>query len=133
MFTHHTVVRMRDTDAAGIVYFARYFAFAHEAYEAFLEAHQFNLADLLETSEYLIPIVHAEAQYHHPLRVQDTITVKMRCDFIGESSFTLEYQILRQGKCVCNVKTTHATVKRHTLQKVPIPSSILQALQTIYP
>ena len=36
MFRYSTTLKLRDTDAAGVAFFAAYFAIAHDAYESFL-------------------------------------------------------------------------------------------------
>jgi len=39
MYKYETVIRMRNTDAAGLVFYAEVFVLAHECYESFLEEH----------------------------------------------------------------------------------------------
>ena len=63
MFEYKTTVRMFNTDAAGISFFASAFLYAHECYEAFMDDH-LPLGKMLEDGEYLVPIVHAEADGH---------------------------------------------------------------------
>ncbi len=131
MFTYAYTIRMRDTDAAGVVFFVQYLAIAHEAYEAFLASEGIHLGDFLQETSYLIPVVHAEAQYHVSLRLGDTIRISMGCPFIGDSSFTLLFRFHREQTRCAEVRTTHATVSRQTGRKISLPDEILHILSHI--
>ncbi len=122
---------MRETDAAGVVFFAHYLALAHEAYEAFLESEGVHLGRFLEETDYLIPVVHAESRYLSFLRLSDRILIRMGCIFIGDSSFTLLFRFERDHTLCAEVRTTHATVSRHTGRKISLPEEILQIVTRI--
>ena len=85
MFEYKTTVRMFNTDAAGISFFASGFLYAHQCYEAFMEEH-ISLGQMLADGKYLVPIVHAEADYKISLRLSQKITVQMTLDMIKRSS-----------------------------------------------
>lgn len=64
-------VRFQDVDAAGVVFFARYFDLVHDAYAAFLESRGHPLASMFATPAWILPLRHAEADYLRPLRLGD--------------------------------------------------------------
>src|ERR1700735_4955363 len=90
MFIYHTQVRLKDTDATGVLFFTEQFRMASEAFEEFLKDRGFSLKQLLESS-YLMPIVHAEGDYFAPLIVGDELEISLRVLKLGTSSVTLEF------------------------------------------
>ena len=60
--------RFQDIDAAGILFFARNFDYFHDAYLAFLEHLEMPLHEHLDGAEFVIPLVHAEADFAKPIR-----------------------------------------------------------------
>ena len=125
MFTCTTHVRMNDTDAAGVIYFANQFRIAHEAFEHFLDSVNLGVAHMLDNTEYRFPIIHAEADYRSPLKVGDALTIHMTVDRIGESSVALGFQILDlRGKKVGTVKIVHVAVDKATWKKRPLPQEL---------
>lgn len=128
MFRHTTTVRLHDSDAAGVLYFANQFRLAHEAYESFMELSGLGLGDLLQKGRIALPIVHASADFRAPLRVGDELVLTLRLHRLGRTSFTLVCRIARSGRTVGFVTTTHVTVDRRTGRKTAIPARLKKAL-----
>ncbi len=123
-------IKLHDTDAAGILFFANQFKIVHDLYQKFLDEIGFPLQELFASGELLLPIVHAEADFYAPLTVGDTVEVSLRVALIGDSSFTLEYQVIDlDGKEVGSAKTVHVTVDPKTRGKIAIPPSFRKALE----
>jgi len=97
MFTYNTMIRLHNTDAAGLLFFAEQFRLAHDAYEAFMESIGYAFAPLIRTSPFLLPIVHAEADLLQRLETGDRITIQIVAERVGSTSFTLAYTLLRNG------------------------------------
>lgn len=123
-------IRLRDTDATGVLYFTEQLRMALEALEDC-----FSLKEMIEKDNFLMPIVHAEADYYSPLKVGDEVEISISCEKIGTSSFTLSYRFycpvrqLDAGK----VSIVHVTVSKESGKSIPIPervSTLLQALPT---
>jgi 1,4-dihydroxy-2-naphthoyl-CoA hydrolase len=128
MFIYRTQVRLKDTDATGVLYFAEQFRMALEAFEEFLKERGFSLKQLLE-SAYLMPIVHAEADYFAPLTIGDNLEISFHVAKIGTSSVTLEYTFHDPDRKsdVGKVQIVHVVVDREKRTPVPIPD-VLQAI-----
>jgi 1,4-dihydroxy-2-naphthoyl-CoA hydrolase len=125
MFTCKTNVRMNDTDAAGVIYFANQFRIAHEAFEQFLDSVNLGVSHMLENTEYRFPIIHAEADYRAPLKVGDALTIHMTVDRVGDSSVALLFSLLdRHDKEVGTVKIVHVAVDKATWKKRPLPQEL---------
>ncbi|MEW6050652.1 MAG: thioesterase family protein [Candidatus Zixiibacteriota bacterium] len=132
MFTHHTTVQLHQTDAAGILFFGRFFFLAHDAYQAYIESKGLGFAKILDQGLFLLPIVHAEADYKAPLRVGDKVTVRLRAETIGTTSFILAYELTKEdGAMAGTVKTVHVWVDRKTFEKQPLPEWVKGALGKI--
>src|ERR1700679_3083291 len=97
MFTYKTKIRLHDTDAAGIIFFANQFKIIHDAYEDLLEEFGWSFQKMLKKTSYLLPIVHAESCYKGPIFVGDNIVVAIKVGHIGSTSFSFEYT-LKRGK-----------------------------------
>src|SRR4051812_12290672 len=80
-------IRLRDTDATGVLYFTEQLRMALEVLEDC-----FSLQEMIEKENFLMPIVHAESDYNAPLKVGDTVEISISCEKIGTSSFTLKYR-----------------------------------------
>lgn len=129
-FKIQRVVRLRDTDPAGVIFFSNYFLFAHETYEVFLDKIGYSLRRIIEQESFLLPIVHAESDYHQMIRLEDHISIALNVKEIGRTSFTLLYDFfLNNQELVGTVKTVHVCVDKTTLKKRPIPEEFQQALK----
>src|SRR4051812_42368556 len=118
MFIYKTQIRLHDTDAAGILFFANQFKIIHDAYEQLLEKFGCSFNQMLTGSQYFLPIVHAESDYKTPLFVGDKITVVVKVGHIGESSFSFEYTLTRDKTLVGTAKTVHVTIDHKTRKKI---------------
>lgn len=108
MFRYATELKLRDTDAAGVAFFANYYAIAHEAYESFLCHLNRPLSSWL--SEVHLPIVHSEADYKAPIRLSDPFEVLLSCERLGNRSFTLSYDFVSGDKLLAHLTTVHVAV-----------------------
>jgi 1,4-dihydroxy-2-naphthoyl-CoA hydrolase len=123
-FTYKTQIRLHDTDAAGILFFAHQFSIIHDAYEQVLEKMGFSFSTMLTKRSYFLPIVHAESDYKAPLFVGDKITVAITVGQIGETSFIFDYVIRRGTLIVGTAKTVHVTIDKKTRKKISLPKEI---------
>lgn len=123
-------IKLHDTDAAGILFFANQFKFAHDLYQRFMDDIGFPLQERFTSGDFLLPIVHAEADFYGALTVGDTVEVSLRVAAIGETSFTLDYQIIDlDGKEVGSAKTVHVTIDSTKRGKIALPKPFRTALE----
>ncbi|OGN62645.1 MAG: hypothetical protein A3G30_03205 [Chlamydiae bacterium RIFCSPLOWO2_12_FULL_49_12] len=90
MFIAHRVVRLRDTDATGVLYFTEQLRLALDVFEEFLTRSGLSLKAILEHHDFLLPIVHAEADFFHPFVVDDHLTIHLTSERLGNTSFSLD-------------------------------------------
>jgi len=132
MYTYKTSVKLHDTDVAGFLFFSHQFKIAHDAYEDFMEAVGLGFGRIIHNSEFLLPIVHAEADYKAVLGVGDRLSIQLKAEKIGKTSFTLVYDLVGlDGKTVGTVRTVHVCVDNKKKEKMPLPDKLRKALKTI--
>jgi len=126
-FTQHTV-RFAETDPAGIVFFARYFEYAHLAYEDMLVAGGLPLSHFFE-NQCGMPLVHSEANYTKPCRLGEALQLQLTVDKIGNRSMRYAVDIVGADKTHrARVVLTHAILDLNTGKTMPIPEALLAAL-----
>ncbi len=133
-FIHHHRVRLHEVDGAGVLFYTQIFTLAHNGYEEMLLASGFSLQQTIQQGEYSIPLVHAEADYHHPVRLEDSLQLTIEVERIGESAFTLTTRVDnvtrgREQPCCAEVSTTHVTTLNQSGRPTPIPKPLLELLQ----
>lgn len=93
VFNYSRTVRFRDTDAAGVVYFANVLAMCHEAYEASLAASGINLKAFFSNSKVAIPIVSARVDFRRPMFCGDNLIIELIPHKLSENEFEIAYKI----------------------------------------
>ncbi len=132
MFEFKHTVKLADTDAAGVLFFANQFRIIHNAYETFLHLNGFSISRMLNQEKFRLPLVHAEADYMLPIQVSDELIIQVQVIKFTKSSFTLQYSIYNKGVLCGIAKTSHVSIDVETGNKIELPESIFRILETIY-
>lgn len=130
--TYYRTIRLADTDAAGVVYFAQLLSICHEAYETALEEVGSELRHFLGDSAIALPIVHAEIDFFRPLFCGDKIAVDLFPQPVSESEFELAYQIsaaLASPSCLAKARTRHTCIELASRRRISLPPPILSWLE----
>lgn len=113
--------RMHDIDAAGVMFFGRFFYHAHDAYEAFLQHKNSSIQQLL-AAHIALPICHSEAQFKAPIYLNEHIDIAV---FLAQKSiqkFTLEYQFFNQEQTLLAIlSSTHICINQQTKDRAALP------------
>lgn len=131
MFRCKRAVRLSDTDATGVLYFSQQFRIALEAFEEFLESCGLSLNQLLKDKDYLIPIVHAEADYFSPLCVGSVVDIELTLKKRGTSSFTLGYRLFDGKEEKGSVTIVHVATSKIGWKAMPLPGDLLHCLERL--
>jgi YbgC/YbaW family acyl-CoA thioester hydrolase len=131
MFRYSTSIRLRDTDATGVLFFTEQLRLALETFEEYLRSKKYSLAALLESCDCLMPIIHAEADYSVPLLLGDEIEIAIELGGMGSSSFTLSYKFFKGGGQIRagSASIVHVAVSKITREKIPLPEELISFLQ----
>jgi acyl-CoA thioesterase FadM len=107
-FSYTLPVRFHDVDAAGIVFFP--------LDSPFLER------------DYGLPLVHAEADFHAPIRLGQEVHVDLTLASTGTSSFRVTSRLTAaDGTPFATVRTVHVCVAPRTLRPIPLPDAMRSA------
>jgi 1,4-dihydroxy-2-naphthoyl-CoA hydrolase len=123
VFSSKYKVPFADTDAGGIVFFANYFKIAHFTYEKFFENLNFERNYFLD-DEYIIPIVNSSADFKSPVKFGETVICRVYVEKVGNTSFTLKYDLLVDNEIVAEVKTSHVLVKKNDFVKAELTGEL---------
>ena len=129
MYTLNTTVKLQHTDAAGLLFFANYFMIIHSAYEDLLESVGLSMDYFIHKADYLVLLAHAEADYKMPLFLGQKMSVELKIEKIGHTSFVVSYSIKNdKNQVTATAKTVHVAADKKTMHKIPIPTELNAAL-----
>ena len=129
MFITEITVKLADTDAAGVLFYGSYMKLAHEAYESFMEGIEFSLKHIISKSDFLLLIIHCEADFKKPMRLGDKYSITLKVENIGETSFVLDYSFTNtNAETLAVMKTVHVAIKKKNDQKIKLPENLRESL-----
>lgn len=129
VFAARMPIRFQDVDAAGIVFFARVFDYAHDTFVAYLKHVDLPLDRLLREGTLGLPLVHAEADYQGSLRFGDDVDVAIARPDVGETSIKLTFALTVGGQPRAHVRVTHVAVEMATMKPVRVPDGWRETLR----
>ena len=98
VFTTERSVRFADCDAAGIVFFPRYFEMLNGAVEDwFAGPLQVSFRELHVNRKVSVPTAAVEARFIAPSRLEDELTFALTVTRLGRSSCSLRHRISAGG------------------------------------
>jgi 1,4-dihydroxy-2-naphthoyl-CoA hydrolase len=125
-FRYDYTVQFRDTDAAGVVYFANIISICHVAYEASLIESGVDLKSFVNNSEFAVPITHTSADFFRPLFCGDRVTIELTPHSIDSCKFEIKYQILtsEDRQKVATAITKHVVISPTTRKRQDLPEML---------
>jgi 1,4-dihydroxy-2-naphthoyl-CoA hydrolase len=134
-FSYDYTIKFRDTDAAGVGYFASIVSICHVAYEASLIETGIDLKSFVRNPEFAVPITHVAANFLRPLYCGDRVTISLTPDEIDRGKFEIKYQILAIDPQSADLQilaatatTKHVVIDPQTRKRQDLPGSIAQWL-----
>lgn len=126
-----------DCDAAGIVFYPRYFAM-FDASTAYLLEKALGMKKIAWTKKFDIvgiPMVDTGAKFIIPSRYGDVIEIETRASALRRSSFDIEHKVFRDGKLAIEAHETRVWTGRDPddasrIKSVPLPGELVEALST---
>lgn len=130
-FVHVHRVRFDEVDAAGIVYFARFFTWCHDTMEAMLAPLEGGYTALVTKRRLGLPAVHVEADYRSPLRFGDEVLVEATVERLGTSSVALRFEMLRSPgrEPVAVLRHVVSLVDLGALRARPLPDDVRRVFE----
>ncbi len=108
MASHELKIRVyyEDTDAGGVVYHARYLAFAERGRTEMLRAAGYEHAPLLKEGGKAFAVVSANLQYKAPAKLDDELTVRSEITRVGGASMEIKQDIFCADRLLTEIKVT---------------------------
>lgn len=135
LFSESMHVRFQDVDAAGVVFFARFFDYVHQGYEGLLRKVGVDLPGVLRSKEWAAPLRHVEADYRSPAFFGDLLAIELVAAEVEESEISLGWRLTCQSgdrsRVVAVVQSVHTFIDPGTRQRCPLPASIRDGLGSL--
>lgn len=131
-YTYTRTIRLADTDAAGIVFFANTLALCHEAYEAALTAAGLPVQSFIAGGDIIVPIAKSTVDYLRPLQCGDRVSIELTPSRLSENSFALDFVITRLGppdKVAARARTEHVSTSRSRRERTALPAALVAWVQ----
>ncbi|QIK37828.1 acyl-CoA thioesterase [Caldichromatium japonicum] len=123
------IVRLHDTDAAGRLFFGHLFRHAQDAFESFMAHLGWPIPDLIQRGEWLLPVIHAEADYQRPIHHGELIWVEVGVEEIRRRSFALAYWFRKEdGTETAQARTVHILMSAVGEKDLALPEALRLAL-----
>ena len=126
-FTHPIDVRYLEIDQQGVVFNMWYLAYFDDAMTAFLEHGGVRYEDMTAAG-YDVQLVHAEMDWRGGVGWRDEVRVAVSLARRGGTSFTLDFQVLRNGDAVVDGRVVYVVIAADGSGKTAIPPSLSEAL-----
>ncbi|HVJ92585.1 MAG TPA: thioesterase family protein [Labilithrix sp.] len=128
---YERAVRFEEIDAAGIMFFARYFHWCHEAMERFFDELPGGYVELIMKKRLGFPAVHMTGDWKTPLRYGDAVRIETSVVTIGTTSTTFRYVFTKIPDGAYVAKFEHVTVFSNldAMTKRPIPTDVRALLE----
>jgi 4-hydroxybenzoyl-CoA thioesterase len=128
-FQREILVRFGHCDAAGWVFYPRYFEmisdFVEDWFEDGLAA---SAPGLFHHKQILTPSVHFTVDFVKPTRYGDRLTFFLWTTKIGTSSVELRIEASHQGELRMRVKQVLVFISAHTSRSTPIPTELVSRM-----
>lgn len=122
-------IRFQEVDAAGIVFFPRILEACHTTYVQFSIEQGGTLAQTVWRSKrWIVPLVHAEADFIRPLRFLDEASVQIVALHQTPRKIAWGFRVMLHDHVAAVAQTVHVVVDGATFQRIDVPSEIQNML-----
>jgi 4-hydroxybenzoyl-CoA thioesterase len=130
MIVYTRPVHFEEVDAANIVFFGRFSAWAHEAMEHFFEGVDGGYAGLILKRRVGFPAVRLEIDFKKPFRYGDVVRIETSTVKLGNRSAVLRYLMFRasDGELGADLRHTIVTTDLDKLVSCPMPDDVRATL-----
>ena len=125
-FTYEVTVRFHEVDRAGIAFFGRVFEYAHVAFEELLLSIDPSWTSVFDDLGWGMPLVHADADFERPMRLNERLTVSVAVESIGARSLTFAFTLTgsEDGVVRARARHVHVFVDMERFESIPVPDEM---------
>lgn len=119
-------------DAAGIVFYPRYFEFFNSVVEEWWSRELgYSFAEMHLRDRLGIPLVHVETSFHRPSALGDSLEFSLRVLHVGTTSLGLHFDVRGPAESSPRVEAVQRLVHMHldTRRKHPFAPGLREALK----
>lgn len=121
-------IRFEDADPAGVIFYPRALALAHSAVESLIRASALGWDEWFASARYAAPLRRAEAEFFHPLRTGDEVTIRARVEKCGNTSVTFVVELSDpKERVAARIRTVHVLIDKATGRPVALTNEIRRA------
>ncbi|MBD2459961.1 acyl-CoA thioesterase [Oscillatoria sp. FACHB-1407] len=139
-FIYPRSVHFKDTDAAGVVYFANVMSMCHEAYEASLAASGIDLNSFFCYPKIAIPITHVTVDFMRPMFCGDNLQIHVNPKQLKGDEFEIQYEVYSVEKvveeitsvqevCTARAFSKHVCIDAVNRVRTNLPIHVMQWLE----
>lgn len=131
-FSHRLKVRYSEIDGQKIVFNAHYLTYLDVAVtEYFQEGLEMDVISLAEQGEFDFVVAKTTLEYKGSARLNDWLNIWCRTSKIGNSSMTMEFQIIREGESspLLEAEIIYVSYNPLTQLKQPVPKFVRERIE----
>ncbi len=136
MFVNRRTVRIEwgDCDAAGIVFYPRYFAFFDASTQYLFEAAGYPKPEIIKKFDIVgYPMVDTGAKFMIPSKFGEDIVIETRVKEFRKSSFDIEHKVYKGDQLAIEAHETRVWVGKHpdkpgAIKSKEIPAEIIEKM-----
>ncbi len=124
----HIVIRFEDADLAGIMFYPRAVARAHEVVEEMIRHSSLGWNAWFASPQHASPLRHLEADFRAPMHAGGKYVVKAEVERLGETSVTFLTEFYDEARClVARIRTVHVLIEKSTGRPIPLTDTMRDA------
>ena len=122
-------VRFSDSDAAGVMHFQQLLGWCHQAWEESLERFGLPAGSVFpggrgEQPSVALPIVHCHADFRAPLKVGDSLLIRLEPARLDPGSFEVISRVLLKDQEVARGCLRHVAIEVSSRRRCALPEGI---------
>lgn len=127
-FTREIIVRFEHCDAAGIMFYPRFFALVNETVEDWFASLGFDFKSLHVDQRKGVPTVRIESEFVAPVRMGDVLKQSLGVQAIGTSSLELKHLAVVGDRAVARFDQTLVFTDLNAMKAEPWPTNLRAAI-----
>ncbi len=117
-----------DTDQMGVVYYGNYLTLFERARNELMRECGYTYKQC-EEEGWMLPVVHAEVNYHSPAHYDDLLEITAWCKEQKGVRLEIACEVKVDGKLLVDGFTRHCFVSSKTFRPIPPPKAFLDMLK----
>jgi 4-hydroxybenzoyl-CoA thioesterase len=127
-FTRDLIIRFEHCDAAGIIFYPRFFGLVNESVEDWFAGLGHSFKSLHLDQRKGVPTVRFECEFVGPVRIGDMLHQQLGVDSIGNSSLNLKHIASIGDRTVARFDQTIVFTDLATMRAEPWPAELRKAI-----